>query len=145
MMASLYHCCGVRHDGSYRSAAMNARPPIPPLYAAVSPAHGRVMLQSIPEELLKKIVSFGDVRSNVLLAACSSSFRRVVYRDCPSAWVDIDFGKVSQVARLSDADLHALLTNVNALTGTTSLSLMGCASIRGRGLEPLRENWRLLS
>lgn len=36
-----------------------------------------------------------------------------------------------------DADLHMLLTNARAVNVTTSLSVMGCTSIQGRGLAAL--------
>lgn len=97
------------------------------------------MLKLIPEEVLRIIVSFGDVASNVRLAATSTTFRRFVYNDCPCAWADIDFGaiSISQAEKLTDVDLQVLLSKVNAVQVTTSLSLMGCTSIRGRGLAAL--------
>jgi len=125
------------------SAIMNAEPPIPPILAAVPPTDGRDMLQLIPEELLKKILQYSDLPSLVLLAATSRAYRRFVFRDCPYLWTDIDFGKVPLAERLTDECLAALLTNVNARKVTTILSLMGCAAVRGRGLEPLCESRKL--
>lgn len=101
------------------------------------------MLRSIPEEVLRIIVSYCDVSSNVRLAATATSNRRFVYRECTCAWEKIDFDNVPNADRLSDADLHTLLTNVNALKVTSSLSLMGCTAIRGQGLAALMYSRRL--
>ena len=93
----------------------------------------------IPNEMLTIVVSFGDVASNIRLAATCPWFRRFVYKKCPSAWKDIDFGKVpsSQAAKLTDIGLIKLLTNVNARRVTNFLSITGCTSIQGPGLSAL--------
>jgi hypothetical protein len=125
---------------------MNANPPLvpmPPLVALAPQDDGRNLLQSIPEEIMKHMVSFCDLPSLVLLAATCQPYQRLVFRECPSLWEDIDFGKVPQAARLTDTALNALLTNVNARNVTTSLSLMGCTNVRGQGLEPLRNSQKL--
>ena len=97
------------------------------------------MLRSIPEEILRKILIFGDIPSLVSLAACSSSYRTYVYWRSPWLWNSIDFGKVRPelAQKLSDDSLASLLSNVNARHVTASLSLMGCTSIQGYGLGPL--------
>lgn len=99
----------------------------------------KCVFRLIPKEILKHIVSFGDVASNVLFASTSSSFREFVFTKCPCTWEDIDFGKISktQAENLTDADLHSLLTNVKAVQVTTTRSIMGCTSIQGRGLSAL--------
>jgi hypothetical protein len=100
----------------------------------------KCVFRLIPKEILKHIVSFGDVASNVLFASTSSSFREFVFTKCPCTWENIDFGKISktQAENLTDADLHSLLTNVKAVQVTTTRSIMGCtSSIQGRGLSAL--------
>ena len=114
--------------------------------ASASPPHATMPspedlsnFRLIPEEVIKIIASFGDVASNVRLAATSPWFRRFVYKKCPSAWNDIDFGKVpsSQAAKLTDIGLYKLLTMGNAVQNTVSLSIVGCTSIQGPGLTAL--------
>ena len=100
-------------------------------------AYDRWMLKSIPGELLKKILSFADIASLVIFASCSSQYKIYVYRESSWLWQDIDFAKVSQANRLTDSSLLTLLTNVNAVNVTTTLSLMGCTSVRGYGLGAL--------
>lgn len=108
-------------------------------HAAIPSPEELCNLRLIPEELLKIVVSFGDVASNVCLAATNPWFRRFVYKKCPSAWNEIDFDQVpsSLAARISDTELSKLLTNVNARCVTTFLSIMGCTSIQGPGLSAL--------
>ena len=101
---------------------------------------GRDYLQSIPVVIEQKILSFCDIPSLVLFAATSTSYRRFVFQESPFLWNTIDFGKVNQrqAARLTDECLHSLLSNANAQRVTKSLSLMGCTSIQGTGLAPLK-------
>lgn len=115
--------------------ATNAPCSSPP-YAIIPSTNDKCVFRLIPKEILQHIVAFGDVASKVLLAATCTSFRSFVFNECPYAWQDICFAS-PQAAKLTDAELFALLTNVKAAQVTTSLSIMGCSSIQGRGLSAL--------
>ena len=107
-----------------------------PLYVTIPCTNDKCAFRLIPTEILQLIVSFGDVASRVLLAATCKSFRRFVFNECPFAWQEISFPS-PQAAKLTDPELFALLTHVKAAQVTTSLSIFGCTSIRGRGLSAL--------
>lgn len=112
----------------------------PPDQVHVLPNNGEDMLQSIPGEILAIILRFCDMPSLLCFGDTNTTHQRLVYQNSPWLWKDIDFGKLPQAkaGRISDESLAALLTAINAREVTTSLSLMGCTSIRGSGLEPLR-------
>lgn len=111
--------------------------------ASVPFSNDSSMLQSLPEELVRIVLSYNDVSALVRFAGTCTHHRRLIYKETPMLWKEIDFEKVACAGNLSDTDLHALLTNVNARNVTTSLSLMGCTNVCGQGLEPLRESQKL--
>jgi hypothetical protein len=124
--------------------AMNVRVP-PPIAAADPNLDGRDWLQSIPVVAEQKILTFRDIPSLALFAATSTSNQRFVFQECPFLWTAIDFGKVKkrQAARLTDECLNSLLSNVNARRDTTFLSPIGCTSVQGTGLVPLKFSYHL--
>lgn len=99
---------------------MNA-PFVPPLPAIIPATDSTDLFQTVPEEIVKKTLSFCDIPSLVLFAASSKRYKRFVFRDCPFLWTDIDFGNVkdTQAVALKDEHLDSILRNVNARDVTT--------------------------
>ena len=60
-------------------------------------------------------------------------------------WQHIKFLSKKSRHKLSDAQLRALLTRVDARSHTKSISLRGCVSVTGSGLSPLQGSVALLS
>jgi len=126
------------------AATVNRGPSGPLIVAhgtAVPPTDGCGMLQSIPGELLTRILTYisNDIPSLEYLASTSTSNQMFLCNGCQFLWTDIDFGKVpsAKALQLMDSCLHALLTNVNAQRVTKLLCLYGCTAIRGAELAAL--------
>lgn len=101
------------------------------------------MVETLPVDILTRILEFSFVPDCLNLARCNTSLLKKVTKDCTSLWVDICFyydiaqeDKRNRV--MNDEMLAALLTRVDAINVTKSLNLEVCHAIKGHGLEPLR-------
>ena len=89
--------------------------------------------------LLTKVLQLVQLPDRVKLSLCSKSLLATVTKHCPMLWETIDFACLERKQRqkLTNTMLAAILTRVDAREVTTFLSLRGCHSIRGHGLDPL--------
>ena len=97
-------------------------------------------LDTLPTDAFQIICEYADLRSVIRVASCSRCLQQLVYQGCKTLWMDLDFQKVAHkyASKITDHSLRRLLERINAREITTSLSVRGCESIKGHGLEPLR-------
>ena len=94
-------------------------------------------------QVLKHLIG---LRGLTAMAQCSHFLAVQIWSD-RSLWRVIDFGTVptANAARLCDKGLYSLLDRVRARDATERISLRGCTSLTGRGLEPIRGSMMLRS
>jgi len=94
-------------------------------------------VERLPAEVMTDVLEYVDISVRVKLASCNTRLEQLVYRDCPSLWVDLD---------LSNRDFHewrldTFLRQIKAREVTRSLCLRGCKSRTGwEQLMPLRRS-----
>lgn len=104
-------------------------------------------VQSLPSDVLVKILEFAELHETILLASSSKLMQELVFKQCEPLWVHINFGNGSPQmrARLTDTMLTSLLVRVDARNITQSLSLFPMGTFRGFGLAPLSYSNQLRS
>ena len=92
---------------------------------------------SLPRHVLvNSVLAHLDLYSLIKFTCTSKACMDVVYRDVPkSRWRMVD---LSGNRRITDEQLRTFLMNIDARDNTRVLSLAGCASVNGTGLDPLR-------
>ena len=105
---------------------------------------------SLPDEILLNVVggASGSARkltyaSLFAFGASCKTLQRIT--NDGRLWQHIKFLSKKSRHKLSDAQLRALLTRVDARSHTKSISLRGCVSVTGSGLSPLQGSVALLS
>jgi hypothetical protein len=93
------------------------------------------------DELRSKIISSLSLEAKLVLGNTCRAMRRLC--NSPSLWRTIRFSPES-APKLTDEDLRLVLLRVNAKQHTEHVSLCGCTSLTGEGLEPLRYSSALL-
>lgn len=106
------------------------------------------LIESMPSDIIVKILEYAELRATVLLASRSNVMQNIVFQQCESSWVNIDFdghSAISRPMRLTDTMLASLLVRVNARKITQSLTLFRTEKLRGFGLAPLILSQKLQS
>jgi len=105
---------------------------------------------SLPDEILLNVVggASGSARkltyaSLFAFGASCKTLQRIT--NDGRLWQHIKFLSKKSRHKLSDAQLRALLTRVDARSHTKSISLRGCVSVTGSGLCPLQGSVALLA
>lgn len=100
------------------------------------------MLESLPPDVMAKVLEFVNISARVMVARCSKPLQTLVYEDCSVLWMNIHFRNEEKVhvSRLTDDMLAGILTRVKARSVTNVLNLTFCESITGSGLAPLRHS-----
>ena len=91
---------------------------------------------ALPRQVLvNSILVYLDLCSLIKFSCTSKRCKEIVFHDVSKTrWRVID---LSGNSRLTDEQLSILLENINARENTRVLSIVGCPSVEGVGLEPL--------
>jgi len=92
----------------------------------------------LPRQILVNILTYLDLHSLVIFSGCSSLTKDIVFKQMPTGrWETIQICCRGRPCTINDEQLAAFLHNINAVEKTRLLSLVGCPSLTGRGIEPL--------
>lgn len=87
--------------------------------------------------LVDSILAYLDLRSLVVFSGCSRLFHNVVFKQTSKDRWEAIYLCGGTPCLINDGQLSAFLRNINAVENTRVLSLVGCPSLTGRGIEPL--------
>eukprot|EP00984_Skeletonema_dohrnii_P039080 scaffold43055_cov178-Skeletonema_dohrnii-CCMP3373.AAC.3 len=92
----------------------------------------------IPRDIfVDSILAYLDLHSLVVFSGCSRICRDVVFKQAPKDRWETIYLCGGKPCSINDDQLSAFLRNINAVENTRVLSLVGCPSLTGRGIEPL--------
>ena len=92
----------------------------------------------VPQHILvDSILAYLDLHSLVVFSGCSRICHDVVFKQTPKDRWETIYLCGGKPCSIDDAQLSAFLRNINAVENTKVLSLVGCPSLTGRGIEPL--------
>jgi len=92
----------------------------------------------IPQDIfVDSILAYLDLHSLVVFSGCSRICRDVVFKQTPKDCWETIYLCGGKPCSINDDQLSAFLRNINAVENTRVLSLVGCPSLTGRGIEPL--------
>lgn len=92
----------------------------------------------IPRHILvDSILAYLDLHSLVVFSGCSRICHNVVFQQTPKDRWETIYLCGGKPCSIDDDQLAAFLRNINAVENTKVLSLVGCPSLTGRGIEPL--------
>ncbi|KAL7535343.1 hypothetical protein ACHAWF_005140 [Thalassiosira exigua] len=108
--------------------------------ADATPTRRSISLCDLPDALFTRIAEYLACPSQASFAVAMSyegPSRAVISSFSPCTV--LDFGEVerSMAAKLSDDDIHNILTKIDSLNKLKTLKLSGCIGITGSGLVPL--------
>ena len=87
--------------------------------------------------LVDSILTYLDLHSLVVFSGCSRICHDVLFKQTPKDRWETIYLCGGKPCSIDDDQLSAFLRNINAVENTKVLSLVGCPSLTGRGIEPL--------
>ena len=107
-----------------------------------SRTHTMISLSDLPTGALAHVSSYLASPLSCALFAAALNHRDVDSSTVitGSQWDALDFGHIEKelAAKLTDDDINAVLTHIDAVNNIKKLRLTNCINITGVGLEPLR-------
>ncbi|KAK1740850.1 hypothetical protein QTG54_008102 [Skeletonema marinoi] len=103
-------------------------------------------LSGLPNGILTHVANYLDAPSRLFFAAALATHQNTTASDerntaiVGNEWSTLDFGDIEEhlAIKLSDGDISAVLTCIDAVNRLKTLKLTNCINIIGVGLEPLR-------
>ena len=87
--------------------------------------------------LVDYIFAYLDLHSLVVLSGCSRTLHTVVFKQTPKDRWEVIHLCGGRHCSINDEQLSTFLRNIDAVVNTRVLSLVGCPSLTGHGIEPL--------
>ena len=93
-------------------------------------------ISDLPDNALEHVATYLSNISRAIFAIASTT----ILSSDKKLWETLDFGDIdkSLAEKLTDNDIHGILTSINAVNNTKCIKLTGCININGAGLSPLR-------